>query len=722
MIFVIRGMTRAHIPLPFVFTLLLFFQLVLPQEILAQFPSCGTDHMHHEMLKNHPAFKRLQEKLNSDTYKKMIQKQKSKPGVEKNNLCGEENEEIYTIPVVVHIVHLPEDSIQGIGSNLSDATIQAGIDHLNDAFRNQGSYAGGPYHSNVVDFGIQSADVKIEFVLARRDPQGNSTTGINRISSDYSNLAYAEDGPNGFSSQDAYIKSLSFWDSRDYANVWLVNEICRFPDSLCGVAGYAYLAGAHGASYDGIVNEARYWGSSVHASKVHIHEFGHYLNLYHTFNDPDGGGQKTACENSNCLTDGDYVCDTPPDNSSSAISCNSSATSNSCTTDADDTSPNNPFTSDVNDLYENYMDYGYQSCQNTFTPGQKDRMRLALTGIRSSLLSSPGSKPVSQVDAEIAEIISPAPNIGCESFLPKVVLLNQGSTFLSSATIGVIIDGNHQPAFNWSGNLAQGATDTFDLNSISIQTGIHQIEVFLQAVNGQSADEYVFNDSSSTCFEVYTASNTFPYCENFENLSAPPDHWQESNAEGEDFWEIYSSLSDCDSVHGNSAYYLDNWNAFFPSTGIELDLYLNSMDLENVNSPKLYFSRSYKSSYTGRALELDISISNDCGSSFQSLQSYSDLELATVPGPELVNAWIPDDCSDWEEDSVDLSNYVGQNILIRFRASVEAYYAQNLFLDNICVKGEAAQTCSSLDLEISHVDESCLAGNGSATVLPGDGI
>ena len=113
---------------------------------------------------------------------------------------------------------------------------------------------------------------------------------------------------------------------------------------------------------------------------------GHYLNLYHTFE---------SCTNNDCTTDGDQVCDTPPDNSTTSIPCGASM--NSCTTDEDDTSINNPFRSislgglgAQNDMYQNYMDYGFQNCQDRFTAGQSARMRSALTGARSSLLSSLG--------------------------------------------------------------------------------------------------------------------------------------------------------------------------------------------------------------------------------------------------------------------------------------------------------------------------------------------
>jgi len=56
---------------------------------------------------------------------------------------------------------------------------------------------------------------------------------------------------------------------------------------------------------------------------------------------------------------------------------------------------NSPFISDVEDIYENYMDYGSMSCQNTFTAGQKARMRVALQSERSSLLSSIACQAVS---------------------------------------------------------------------------------------------------------------------------------------------------------------------------------------------------------------------------------------------------------------------------------------------------------------------------------------
>lgn len=268
---------------------------------------------------------------------------------------------IVSIPVVVHIIHNngPE--------NITTVQVQQAIEDMNLAFMNQGNY----FHQDGVA-------VNIQFCLASRDTNGNFTTGITRTVSNLTNLTMETD--------DSALKNLSRWDPTQYINIWLVNEITSSTIGP-GVAGYANFPSSHGAFNDGIVNEAQWFGSSTNNSKIHIHEMGHYLGLYHTF---EGG-----CLNTNCLLNGDHVCDTPPDASTSWVAC--PGTINTCTTDENDTSANNPFRpvamgglGDQQDLTIDLMDYGFQSCQTLFTPGQSDRMNLMLTNARTSLLTSDG--------------------------------------------------------------------------------------------------------------------------------------------------------------------------------------------------------------------------------------------------------------------------------------------------------------------------------------------
>ena len=121
-----------------------------------------------------------------------------------------------------------------------------------------------------------------------------------------------------------------------------------------------------------------YVGADAAMTAMLVHHMGNYLGLYDTF---EGG-----CLNDNCQTDGDKVCDTPPDWTVALPPCD--VTVNSCFTDVNLADPNNPFTTDTLDMRNNYMDWSPAECYSAFTQGQADRMEFFITGDRASLLNS----------------------------------------------------------------------------------------------------------------------------------------------------------------------------------------------------------------------------------------------------------------------------------------------------------------------------------------------
>ncbi len=309
----------------------------------AQHVSCGFEFTRHQ----DADYIQKEKQLNQLIYNKTIN----------TTTSTRANRTILYIPTVFHIIH------QGGTENIADSVVVASINQLNLRFQNLAPYTDATGHA-----------VDIQFCLASIDPQGNPTNGITRTFSTFSYLN---------ASNDVDMKNLNRWDPLYYYNIWVVHSIFGFSIS---VSGYSSLPSNIGTPSDGVVIDFYSVNNYVLA-----HESGHYLGLYHTWQD--------GCRNDNCLLDGDNVCDTPPDTTTSGCM------GNSCSSEMNDTSGFNPFIGDVNDL-PNYMDY--TSCPLSFSLGQADRMNYSLTAIRSLLLQSNGCgftggpAPVAHIDYTIS--------------------------------------------------------------------------------------------------------------------------------------------------------------------------------------------------------------------------------------------------------------------------------------------------------------------------------
>lgn len=277
------------------------------------------------------------------------------------------DELIYTIPVVVHIVHSDKFPL----SNIPDEEVIENIEALNLDFRRLNIDAiNTPNRWKPL-----AADIKIQFCLATRDPEGNAIDfAINRINTNTSGYNYKID--------DEELKATSYWPSDQYLNIW----VAPLTNSILGYAQYpneSELAGLENfekdAVTDGVVIDYRVFGIDPPAGarfkdnpyilgRTLTHEVGHWLGLFHTFGDDVGCGTPSN----------DFVFDTPRLGKSNQGVSNCNQTVIGC---AGDTA-----------MLENYMDYTDDACMNLFTKGQKTRMRSAfLTSPRRvALLESGG--------------------------------------------------------------------------------------------------------------------------------------------------------------------------------------------------------------------------------------------------------------------------------------------------------------------------------------------
>jgi PKD repeat protein len=445
---------------------------------------CGFDHRHEHMMQNDPVYQEEQadrERLIRDIIE-----------ADFNGM----RDAILTVPVVVHVIHLGEPV--GSGTNISDAQVLSAITALNQDYRKMAGTNGDG----------AGVDIEIEFCLAVRDPNGNATTGINRVNGS-SVALYATEGitaGQGSGAVEMDVKNLSRWPNNQYYNIWVVNEI-ENNNGGAGIQGYAYFPTT--SPVDGTVLLYNAMGtvgnlkSYTNMNRTLTHEVGHGLNLYHTFQSTSSCSAET-----NCNTQGDRVCDTPVTTLNS--NCNSPACGGT-------------------QQVANYLDYTSQTCKNMFSAGQKNRMRAALLGARAALLNSMGCVPVNQRDAAITAIAAPTGQLCATTFAPIVTLTNFGSNNLTSVTINYNVNGTGTLTHNWTGNLSTGASAQVTLPAYTGPAGGGTFNAFTSNPNGLS-DNNPANDNNSNAYESISGNSI--------TVAIVTDHYG-----SETTWQIRNSLN-----------------------------------------------------------------------------------------------------------------------------------------------------------------------------------
>ncbi len=262
----------------------------------------------------------------------------------------------YYIPVVVHIYGEMYNCSDDSDKCLTDDKINDAIRKLNDDF--QGLSVDTPEVSP--QFAAIRENLNIEFVLAKRDPNGDTTSGIVRY--DHEQAGYG----NGDSETNAQIAS-DAWDNFKYMNLYLMNDL--HDDNVGNNSGIAWYpdVSMSTAGTSRVVYNGHYTGLNTNENfrSVLTHEFGHWLNLIHTF-------ETKACSITNeafCATTGDKTCDTPQMSLPSQMQANAK----NCLGQPTNT--------------ENFMHYTDNYAM--FTQDQVQRMTAALHGpARSTLWSN----------------------------------------------------------------------------------------------------------------------------------------------------------------------------------------------------------------------------------------------------------------------------------------------------------------------------------------------
>lgn len=580
--------------------------------------------------------------------------QKKRERERQPKLFGIQEEPIYVIPVVVHVIYYEDPEGNPVG-NISDEQIFSQINVLNEDYRRQ-NYDTIFTPEYFLPF---ATDTRIEFHLAQRDPSGAPTTGIVRLEGPKSSW-----NPNNVS-DDTLLKSLSFWPPEDYMNIWVTN----LSGDFLGYAQYPFtdLPGSlppFNRETDGVVIDYGVFGSidkgpfpnirlNYDRGRTTTHEIGHFLGLRHIWGDSDQCGAT------------DY-CDDTPDQEFSYSSCTNIL----------------GFSCGSEDMYQNYMDYTYDACMNIFTGDQMARMRIVLENSprRASLLTSSGLIPPDTVSniLIVREILNPD-NISCQLvFAPEISIQNIGNNPISTFEVEVTLDEFIYPAEIF--NILVQTGETLDLSlsgivdGIELEKGQHFMNILVKNVNGVDTINYP-RKHISKYFVSSDREEFVPYREQFTDTDIKQSLWAVYNPDNSVTWKLGSVP-----VNGknNQAAFIKMFDYNIP--GQEDWLISPVLDFSNAPDANFTFDYSYARYDTIRLDLLEILVSVDCGETFPFTVYTANSDQMAIR--DFTSSWIPLVNTDWKSEYVDLSDFVGmEDVRIAFRTTNG--FGNNLYLDNI---------------------------------------
>ncbi|HKC68605.1 MAG TPA: M43 family zinc metalloprotease [Bacteroidia bacterium] len=609
-----------------------------------QIKPCITDEATNSFFAAHPEEKaryekEMKEATLSPEYLNQLNKMNQR-GNGQNQVSNQVFPTVDTIPVVFHIMH------QGGPENVPNSYIYQALAEVNRVHTKTIPDTAG---IDAMFKGVSGANNYV-FQLATIDPNGKCTNGI---------IRHYDANTNWDQTQTPFPYT---WDRTKYLNIYIVKNICSgqpCPGSTSGgiIVGYTYLPGTVPAQYDAVVYNYQFMTGTNARSMAH--EFGHWLGLNHTFNDPAHPNQAGVyCGDDNLATSTPTVAcvnvtDDTPKSRGFFSTCPSDTTSCDVSGHANK---------------QNIMDYS--SCPKNFTYGQIQRMHNIMnstTASRSHVMTA-ANKIATGI--RYPQVCKPSPYFHASS---RIVCTGAVVTFSDSSE-------NAKPTgYNWSfqgGTFVSGSTATDSMPKVTYATpGTYAVSYTASTSAGDSSI------TVSSCITVVSsvASYNTNFVEGFETTTVPGTDWSVSHTSpsGVD-WAITNSAA----ASGANSVMLDN---FSNSPGDTSILTSPTFNLAAIGSPAFKFKMTYQQQATTNVDKLQIYASTDCGATWISkfARSGSALQPTTVTG-QSTSPFIPTP-SQFATYTVNIASIAtSTNAMFRFVFYADATSPGNLiYLDDI---------------------------------------
>jgi hypothetical protein len=285
------------------------------------------------------------------------------------------------------------------------------------------------------------------------------------------------------------------------------------------------------------------------------------------------------------------------------------------------------------------------------------------------------------------------------TFTPSLSLTNNGTTTLTSATVGYYFNSNTAVTQNWTGSLAAGQSTTVSLPTVTAPDNtFSNISYFINNYNsGAIIDVNDANNTPSSTGIIVSLPAVATMDSLVENFDEGSDQYVGYLFTGQSLTVnntlgyvadlsfltnyIWQSVSGTDPIGGyglsDASYY---YNLAETNPGDIGGLVFDKVDLTGYGSVNMTFDHAYARLNANATDALNVLVSTDCGNTWTTAWTASGAALKTAPDNGSV-AYSPA-ANQWVTDTVNMSAYSNMNnIIVQFQAVANG--GNGLYVDNI---------------------------------------
>ena len=283
-------------------------------------------------------------------------------------------------------------------------------------------------------------------------------------------------------------------------------------------------------------------------------------------------------------------------------------------------------------------------------------------------------------------LIANLTNYTCENnFTPTLYLSNKGDYTINNIEFKIKVNGVFIQNYNWTGSLLpQSTTNTLLPTIILPNSGAKELQITAEIGSGNLENDY-FNNSIIKRFSIVNEYTTLPFIEHFEN-GINDSIWHVENKDLDQTWTIENTQG----LNWNNYSACIKLYSYSPRENQKDGLLTPKIALSNNGELYLTFDIAYQQRSPSNVVKdtFKIYLSNNCGISYDYLlYEKFDNELSTLD--TIKHDFIPEYDTHWRNDTVDLSMFSGDNVIIKFETINRQ--GNNLYLDNVKIfEGQSA--------------------------------